>query len=110
VTAEKPIFEARVVDARGVPTVALIGELDLLTGPELSCVLGEVTKTKPQALRLDLTELTFMDSTGIGIFVTTFKQLQAHDAGAQLIVSRANPRIHKLLELSGLTKLFTIEP
>ena len=50
-----------------VPVIRAAGELDLATVPEMRTVVGEVTDRRPRALVFDFSEISYMDSSGLGI-------------------------------------------
>jgi anti-sigma B factor antagonist len=65
-----PEFETRterVVDSTYIVSVA--GEIDLFTGPPFGTALSGALDAGARQLIVDLSECTFMDSTGIGILV-----------------------------------------
>jgi anti-sigma B factor antagonist len=90
----------------GAETVLRIaGELDLATVGELrKLAYAELERPGCSTLVLDLAELTFLDSTGIGTWVEIRGQAVAHD---QRVVIREVPDfVRRVLEISALTKLF----
>ena len=89
------------------PVVAVVGELDAATAPRLREVLLEVVDAGGVELVVDFTRLDFIDSTGLGVLVATLKRIRP--AGGRLVVRGAQPKILKILELTGLTTLFQIE-
>lgn len=56
----------------------------------------------------DLTGVTFIDSTGLGVLIGTRRRCL--DAGRELRIVVADPRILKVFEITGLTDLFIIHP
>lgn len=54
---------------------------------------------------VDLTDVTFVDSTGIGALVTLSQALE--DAGGRLIVQDPSRPVRRILEVSGLSDLWT---
>jgi stage II sporulation protein AA (anti-sigma F factor antagonist) len=87
-------------DGRGV--WHLCGELDADGVPELSGRLigvdGDVT--------LDCSGLTFLDSSGLALFVTTHRACQAR--GAKLAIVNPSQCVIRLLELTGLSTLLAV--
>ena len=59
---------------------------------------------KGSKVTLDLTEVTFMDSLGLGVIATLF--ISARTAGGQLEVVNLSPRLRDLLSVSHLLSLF----
>ncbi|MFD2830711.1 anti-sigma factor antagonist [Corticicoccus populi] len=86
--------------------VVLSGELDVYTAPELQQVLEPIRHAGTHDVNIDLTEVGYMDSTGLGIFVGTLKDLNQH--GKSLRVSGASKRILRLFEITGLRDLMYI--
>jgi anti-anti-sigma factor len=82
------------------------GELDIRTCDQLERVLGDVADRSGRVV-LDLSELTFCDSTGLASLVRVHKRAQA--AGGQLVLRRPQPRVYNLLTLTGLTQFFSME-
>ena len=82
------------------------GEVDLANAPELDLVLAETVATKPVAIVVDLSTVTFMDSTGLGVLVRTFKRCQESGIRLDLIVT--NERVLKVLAITGLDTVLPI--
>ena len=47
--------------------------------------------------------MTFMDSSGIGVIIGRYKQIQAR--GGKVMIIRVKPQVDKVLEVSGLKKI-----
>jgi anti-anti-sigma factor len=89
--------------------VALAGELDLSTVAELEAGIEEACSNGAGELVLDLEELSFMDSTGLSAILTT--QDRCAGQGCELLLSGAQPAVHRLFELTGvLSCLRFLEP
>ena len=86
--------------------VAVRGEIDLFTAPELKTALGEAMEAGKSRLVVDLSETTFLDSTALGVLIGAIKRLRARD-GALTIVN-TEPTIAKTFEITGLDQIFTI--
>ena len=85
-----------------VNLVALQGELDLATSPELEEQLRRVWDTSNEQLVIDLRELEFMDSTGLSIIVKAHQRLT--DEGRQLSLVRGSQQVQRLLDLTGVSE------
>lgn len=96
----------RADDAQGV-VLALGGELDLDTTPELDHQLREATEGNPGRLLIDLGALDFMDSTGLGSIVRA--QRFADSNGHRLTLRRGQHQVQRLFELTGVLERFTFE-
>lgn len=86
--------------------ITMSGELDVYTAPELQNVLDPVRQDGTHHVRIDVTDVSYMDSTGLGIFVGTLKDLNKHDK--ELRVTGASNRILRLFEITGLRDLMHI--
>ena len=99
-------FEVRVAD--GVTTVTLAGELDLSTAPRLREGLAQPGVADALALRVDLTAVSFLDSTTIGLLVGVCKRIRA-SGGVFGIVCVARSSVWRLFEVSGLVEYLDVE-
>ena len=100
-----PVLDTRVVETGSTVVVALSGELDLATAPQLrACLAPLVTgATAPDELVLDLSELTFLDASGISALLTVQRALAGR--GGRLALrspSRLVRRVVRVLDLDGL--------
>ncbi len=80
------------------------GELDQSCAAALRCDIDrEIQRTHTKNLILDFGNVTFMDSSGIGMIIGRYKQIQAR--GGKTMIIRPQPQVDKILELSGLKKI-----
>lgn len=103
---EFAISEQPIDDERHV--LAVRGEIDLFTAPELKQVLAESIESGRVRIVIDLTETTFLDSTALGVLIGAVKRLRSRD-GALAIVN-TDENIAKTFEITGLDQIFTIVP
>jgi anti-sigma B factor antagonist len=97
---------SRANDSEGV-VLALVGELDLETTPELDHQLREVGRANSGRVLIDLRALDFMDSTGLGAIVSA--QRVAESNGHRLTLRRGQHQVQRLFELTGVLERFTFE-
>jgi anti-sigma B factor antagonist len=88
--------------------LAVRGEIDLFTAPELKQVLAESIEGGRIRIIVDLTDTTFLDSTALGVLIGAVKRLRSRD-GALAIVN-VDENIAKTFEITGLDQIFTIVP
>ncbi len=86
--------------------IAVAGEIDLFTAPELKAALGDALEAGRTKIVVDLTQTTFLDSTALGVLIGAVKRLRSRD-GAMTIVNN-DPNIAKTFEITGLDQIFTI--
>ncbi|MBV8464293.1 MAG: STAS domain-containing protein [Acidimicrobiales bacterium] len=92
---------------KGAVVVSLSGEIDVAAAPVVRERL-EAAAGRAEALVVDLTEVTFIDSTALGVLIGVHKLCLGSGTSIRLVVSE--PRILKVFEITGLTDLFTIDP
>ncbi|MDO3704876.1 STAS domain-containing protein [Micromonospora sp. C28SCA-DRY-2] len=93
-------FTVRYTERDGGARLWLAGELDLSTAGELVAVLDRLADAGTHRLLVDLTGLTFCDSSGIAAFVRGDNRASA--AGGWLRVTGASGRVARVLEVTGL--------
>jgi anti-sigma B factor antagonist len=98
-------IDVRSINAETVD-VGLVGELDLASADELTARL-EALAENHQDIVLDLSDLAFVDSTGLEVFVIIHKLLQ-HRGGA-LTLRHPRLTVAKVIDLSGLSKVMLVE-
>jgi anti-sigma B factor antagonist len=76
-------------------SIRLAGELDMSTAAQLDEVLGTAVE-HGGAITIDLSELTFMDSTGIGVFLRAAVSLRGRGC---LILHGEQDRVRRVLDL-----------
>lgn len=85
--------------------VTLRGDIDVHTAPLLRDRLGEVVRQGEERVVVHLDEVTFLDSTGLGVLVGAHKA-QRRFGTFELVC--AEPRILRILALTGLDQVFTL--
>jgi anti-sigma B factor antagonist len=95
-------------DEHDVVAVAVAGEIDLFTAPELKAALTDAVDSGQTRIVVDLSDTTFLDSTALGVLIGAVKRLRSSE-GALSIVNR-NATIAKTFEITGLDQIFTIRP
>ncbi|GIN08285.1 anti-sigma F factor antagonist [Shouchella clausii] len=86
--------------------VRLEGELDHHSAKELRSQI-EARLENIQHIVLNLAELSFMDSSGLGVILGRYKQIKAN--GGEMVVCAISPTIERLFEMSGLFKIIRLE-
>jgi anti-sigma B factor antagonist len=87
--------------------VHVVGEVDLATAPKLRDVLIEVLGATPTThLVVDLCEVGFVDSTGIGVMVGAHKRVMASGGRFSAVVT--TPGVRKVLKTTGLMQAWHV--
>ncbi len=87
----------------GRHVVAVRGEIDLFTAPELKKTLADAIENGATKVVVDLSETTFLDSSGLGALVWAQHRLQA--AGGDLVAIDPNAAVTPTLEVTGVGRL-----
>jgi len=87
--------------------VVISGEADIYTSSELKERLYDIIDKNQMDLKIECSELKYIDSTGLGIFAGAFKKAKEIDRKIYLIGLKNN--IKKLFIITGLDKFFIIE-
>ena len=104
-----PPFEVTVQRDDGVATTVVSGELDLATAPSLSAAVA--AHGDARLLVLDLTAVTFLDSTGVRVLIEADRACAG--SGSRLVVLVGDGpvrRVLELCELDGRLALVTEQP
>lgn len=98
----------RISSTGEVLTVYLKGEIDHHSARAMREEIDKaIDFNMPSLLILDFTEITFMDSSGIGLVMGRFKNLQKN--GAKLHLVNLSDNIYKIMKLAGIERLAVIE-
>ncbi len=88
-------------------TVALSGELDHCSAVSIRRDLDELLSDPAvRHLMLDMADLKFMDSSGIGVILGRYRILAAR--GGSVWVRNMNPQINRLFQLSGMGQIIHV--
>lgn len=101
-------MEIEVEEKEGYHIVTPIGELDIYTVPLFRKVVLKLEGDRRRDMILDLSRLTFLDSSGLGSLIEIFQKVRSVDGEIAYVVS--NPRIIKIFRLVDLDKVFPIFP
>jgi anti-sigma B factor antagonist len=91
-------------DAQGTRILRIRGELDISSVPGVEADLTTAIERDGSSLVLDLSELTFMDSSGIAML------LRAADRTGPVTIRGASRSVAHLIEVTGLTEILRVEP
>jgi anti-sigma B factor antagonist len=106
VNARSPFCVERTTPTVGRAVVAVRGDLDLFTAPRLRDALIGASELGARHVIVDLTAVTFIDSTALGVLIGAAKRL--HTAGGALDLVCPNQDIRRLVQLTGLDSVFVV--
>jgi anti-sigma B factor antagonist len=90
-----------------VAVVSMQGEIDLVTAPMLREALTPVVKLQTGPVVVDLSEVPFMDSTGVHVLMGTLRRLELQNR-ALALVCREEGQVHRILAWAGLLDIVSV--
>jgi anti-sigma B factor antagonist len=90
----------------GCTVIEVGGEIDVYTAPKLRESIFDLVNRGNYHLVVDMEEVEFLDSTGLGVLVGGLKRVRAHDGSLRLVCTQE--RLLKIFRITGLTKVFAI--
>jgi anti-sigma B factor antagonist len=88
-----------------VTTARLTGEIDTYTVPEVRAAFDELAVAGGGTVVVDLREVTFMDSSGLGAIIGLFHRVQAAGARLQLVCGGVSLRLVRLMHLDQVMEV-----
>ena len=89
-------------DPSGVPLVCVAGELDLATAPQLSGAAKVALEGAPERIVFDLSELRFMDSSGLRVLLEIANEVKVS-------VRAASDAVRRVIESTGVDAVIDLE-
>ncbi len=105
--ARELTVDVRTVTVRGRDAgvvLAVAGDLDFDNSPRLRTALNGLSPAPGDLLVMDLSEVTFFDSSGVTMLVIARKVAQA--ASAEIVVTGITPMVAKIFRITGLDEVF----
>ena len=94
------ILEVTTAERDGFVHVSLLGELDLSTVGKVQEELRRVERSSPPTVVIDLSRVTFLDSTGLRCIVTADER--ARDEGRRLVIVRGPDPVQRVFSITRL--------
>lgn len=100
-------MSAAFVFCKDTLTVFIQGELDHHTAKQIrSRIDSEISRRNPLKLELDFSQVSFMDSSGIGLVMGRYKLMSQR--GGKVFVLNPTPPIKRVMQISGIGRLAKI--
>jgi anti-sigma B factor antagonist len=100
------LFALDVTKRQGWTILAVTGELELATAPQLRQRVVGLVGAGDIRIILDLSGVDFVDSVGLGVVVAVLKRVRGR--GGDLIVAGAVPRVRELFEITRLDQIIDL--
>jgi anti-sigma B factor antagonist len=91
----------------GAATTRLSGDLDIVTSDEVKRDLAALVDAGHVSLVLDLSDVGFVDSSGLGVLVAMHRHTEAQ--GGSFVVQSVPPQVRRLLDITRLGDLLLVE-
>jgi len=91
----------------GGATVRVCGEVDAYSAPHLRTIVRDASIVAPGTVVLDMSEVTFLDSTGLGTLIAVGRELASQRN--RLLVSRPSDRVWQVFEMTGTHRELAVE-
>ncbi|WP_409296563.1 anti-sigma factor antagonist [Peribacillus sp. SCS-26] len=98
-----------VIDVKDIDSKAKVkikGEIDAYTAPKVRETLFPISEQENVHMIVDLSDVSYMDSTGLGVFVGLFKSVRAHNGEFYLV--GLSDRLRRLFDITGLADIIDI--
>ena len=102
----RPVFSVQQTHVDGQVVLALVGDLDCTTVPDLAAATQSACAEGFRTLVLDLRSLRFIDSSGLNEFVATMKRQRA--LGGNVLLRSPTEQTLRVLQIVGLDTVFDI--
>lgn len=86
--------------------VKLAGEIDAYTAPELKNKFMNITEEPNPDITVDFTNVSYMDSTGLGVFIALLKSIKRTDGSLKFV--GVSDRLKRLFDITGLTDILNL--
>ncbi|PKM54235.1 MAG: anti-sigma factor antagonist [Firmicutes bacterium HGW-Firmicutes-3] len=86
--------------------IRIVGEIDIYSIEKFRETIEEKIKTQAPEIILDCSELSYMDSTGMGVLIELRNKTK--EMGQKIIMINPRPNIKKLMALTGVDKIIEI--
>lgn len=100
-------LDVELIEEEQVNKLILSGEIDAYTAPKLKEALLPLTKQANVEVVVNLENVKYMDSTGLGVFISALKSSKEHSSSFKLV--NLQERVERLFKITSLDKIISIE-
>ena len=86
----------------------LEGEIDLHVSPRISAALGAMIDQKPPRVVIDLSAVTYIDSSGLAVLIEGMQNVEAY--GGKFVLAGIQENVKPIFEIARLDQVFIIFP
>lgn len=99
-------LQIEVKEKNNISVLVLNGEIDVYTSPKLKEKIVELIEEGKNSLIINLQDVSYIDSTGLGVLVGALRRCKEKEGEVYLIYS--SPRLKRIFEITGLNNSFKI--
>lgn len=103
----RKMFESKIYDKENFHLVEIKGDLDIYAEDEFKSFIEREIENTDKDLVIDIEDLDYLDSTGLGLFMKIYKLAKEKDRSVSIINPKEN--ILKLFKITDLTDVFNME-
>lgn len=100
-------MKTKITEKDGKVTVAVQGELDTDTSVDFQKEVAPLMERQNLAVELDGDKLEYISSKAIRVLISLQQRIMAN--GGSLVVTRVQPAVREIFDMTGLTRSFGIE-
>lgn len=102
-----PEFNLDATTGPGGSRIEVTGELDAYSAPQLRRLVDELVGSNAARMVIDLSQTSFIDSTGLGVLVGSARRVADH--GGELWLDAPTPAVYRVLQMTGLSLTIPVE-
>lgn len=99
-------IQTQALDSGGGVVVRPEGDVDMSRSPDLRQALRSALDQRPSLCVVDLSDVTYMDSSGLATLVEAMRT--AKSAKSDLVLAAMTPKVKAIFEMARLDQFFTI--
>jgi anti-sigma B factor antagonist len=88
--------------------VLLEGQIDLHVSPKVAESLAALIKQRLSPVVVDLSEVTYIDSSGLAVLINAEQNVETYDG--KFMLAGVQPDVQSILEVAGLSQFFLVYP
>ena len=101
-------LSTELIERDGVPIVRVHGEIDLHTAPEFERTLRAGMDRRTPALIVDLSDISYVDSSGLSALLAANKELSARNAALYVAAPPGRPGVRRVIEITRLDTVIRV--
>jgi len=101
------MIDIKTIKEAEVLTMNVVGDVDASSSIELDTALQAAIESKEEKILVDCTNLNYISSAGLGVFMSYIQDIKANDI--KMVICGLNEKVFNVFEILGLHQLLTIK-